>query len=331
MRKINLNSSIKLKVLFTDFSDNPVDPESFYLIITKPDQEQVTIDAGFVRVELGYYYLDFNNTNLEGVYTEEWIATINGQEISFDFQFEVLGGGKIQQKQNLIDYNQIILVSLSNEISALDGSKLENNEEAYYCTEFNPFYAPIEMLRVECGSWMSNIPDDTLALAIHWSSKKADDITHHKPVGPNYYFARTRFVLFDAAISLFTMPVGSYGSNSQTHKTLGDLSVQNSDLDLDIKDLLKEYKEQRDEWFRVVNAGGHITLGQSLGPTFAEKSIARKDKNMVSRQWHDPWNEYYWVPTANAKYKKPGESKYKSGFTIWNYYYFSTQRLGRGQ
>ena len=106
MRKINLNSSIKLKVLFTDFSDNPVDPESFYLIITKPDQEQVTIDVGFVRVELGYYYLDFNNTNLEGVYTEEWIATINGQEISFDFQFEVLSGGKIQQKQNLIDYNQ---------------------------------------------------------------------------------------------------------------------------------------------------------------------------------------------------------------------------------
>ena len=329
MKKINLNSSIKLKVLFTDFSDNAVNPESFYLLITKPDNTQEEITEGFIQVEQGFFYFDYLNTNQAGIYTEEWIATINGQEISFDFKFEVLSGGKIVQKENLVDYNQVILVSLSNEISGLDGSKLVKDEEVYYCTEFNPFYAPVEMLRVECGSWMNNIPDDTLALAIHWSSKKADDITHRKPVGPNYFFARTRFVLFDAAISLFTMPVGSYGSNSQTHKTLGDLSVQNSDLDLDIKDLLKEYKEQREEWFRVVNAGGHITLGQSLGPTFASKSAKRPDHNLISRQWHDPWNEYFWIPTNNSKYRKPGEEKYKSGFTIWNYYYFTTSRLGR--
>jgi hypothetical protein len=329
MRKVSLNQSIKLKVLFTDYNDNPVDPSQFELLITKPDQTQVNIIDGFTRVELGFYYIDFSTTDLSGIYKEEWIALIDGVEIAFDFEFEVTSGGKIINRQNKIDYNQLILITIDESIEDVDGNLLGETEEMFFCTEFNPFYAPIEMLRVECGTWMNDIPDDTLALAIHWSSIKANQITCKKPVGPNYYYARTRFVLFDAAISLFTMPVGSYGSNSKTHKTLGDLSVQNSDLDLDIKDLLKEYKEQREEWFRVVNAGGHITLGQSLGPTFASKSAKRPDHNLISRQWHDPWNEYFWIPTNNSKYRKPGEEKYKSGFTIWNYYYFTTSRLGR--
>jgi len=329
MRRVSLNQSIKLKVLFTDSNNTPIDPVQFELLITKPNGDQVNILNGFTRVETGFYYIDYSTTDFAGFYKEEWTALIDGVDTVFDFDFEVTSGGKIINHQNMIDYNQLILITIDESIADVDGNTLEQTEEVFFCTEFNPYYAPIEMLRVECGTWMNDIPDDTLALAIHWSSMKADQITCKKPVGPNYYYARTRFVLFDAAISLFTMPVGSYGSNSKTHKTLGDLSVQNSDLDLDIKDLLKEYKEQKEEWLRVVNAGGHITIGQSLGPTFASKSAKRADHNLVSRQWHDPWNEYYWLPTNNSKYKKPGEEKYKSGFTIWNYYYFTTSRLGR--
>lgn len=333
MQKVVLNSNIKLKVLFSNFKGESITPASIVLNIIKPDLTIETINVGFVEVEKGYYYFDYLNTNLEGIYTQEWIAEIDGEEVQFDDKFEVFSGGIIKTSYSTLDYNKLIFIEISDTIKAADGTSFseEENLEYYFCTELNPFYAPIELLRVECGTWMNDIPDDTLALAIHWSSIKADELTCKKPVGEHYYYARTRFVLFDAAISLFTMPVGAYGSNSKTHKTLGDLSVQNADLDLDIKDLLKEYKEQRDEWMRIVNAGGHITFGQSLGPTFAEKRVRNKNYVGISRQWHDPWGEYYWQPTVNSKYKKPGEDKYKSGFTIWNHFYYTTARLGRGQ
>jgi hypothetical protein len=330
-RSVSLNSTIKLKVVFNNFKSEPVNPSEITLVITKPNSDQIVINDGFLNLETGFFVYEFNQTDIAGNYTEEWIALIDGEEILYDFHFTVYAGGEIKAGQNIIDYNELILITLDSTISDFEGNQLNEDYEFYYCTEFNPFYAPIEMLRVECGTWMNDIPDDTLGLAIHWSSIKADQFTCKKPVGQNYFYARTRFVLFDAAISLFTMPVGAYGSNSKTHKTLGDLSVQNADLDLDIKDLLKEYKEQRDEWMRVINAGGHVTFGQSFGTTFGEKGIKRSDKNLISRQWHDPWNEYYWLPTNNSKYMKPGENKYKSGYTIWNYHYFTTGRLGRGQ
>ena len=91
---------------------------------------------------------------------------------------------------------------------------------------------------------------------------------------------------------------------------------------------MTELKLERDEWWRVVNAGGKIMPGQGLGPTYAIKGGARKDMPKVSREWHDPWNEYYTQPSANSKYRRPGEQKYKSGFTRWSEYYFTSVTKG---
>ena len=166
------------------------------------------------------------------------------------------------------------------------------------------------------GSWASLVPDDSLALAIHWSSLEADAITSMSIVSEQYFYARTRFVMYDAAVKLFSMPIGASG-NSGKQKQLGDLLIEDgSGLDYSIKDLIVELKQERDEWWRVVNAGGNIVLGQGLGPSSASKGS--KTKLQRSREWHDPWNEYYIQPTSNSLYRKQGESTYKHGFTGWN-------------
>jgi hypothetical protein len=331
---ISANESIKLKINIKDSLNVAKDPENLTLYLTRPDSTELIYQIDdFIRVDVGFYYLDFNITDLPGVYHELWEITLNGNLNTKTFSFQCLDNPGFDDLSSHLGYNRLISIQIQDSIEDLDGLKISNLEDEYhFCTEFNPFYAPVEILRVECGVWMNDIPDETIALAIHWSSKKADDLTCKKPVnGEHYYYALTRFVLYDAAISLFTMPVGTYSSNSKTHKTLGDLSVQAADVDIDVKDLLKEYKDQRDEWLRVINSGGAITFGQSFDPTTARKGFKRPDYLPISRQWHDPWGEYYDQPSANAKYRKPGEEKYKSGFTRWNQYYFTTTRVGKGR
>ena len=130
-------------------------------------------------------------------------------------------------------------------------------------------------------------------------------------------------------MKLFSMPMGISSPGSGKQKQLGDLLIQGGEsLDFEIKNLLDELRKERDEWWRVVNAGGCIVPGQGLGPTMATKGGSLSDDPKRSREWHDPWQEYYMQPTRNSLYKRPGEKKYKHGYTGWNEYYFTSVKRG---
>ena len=162
------------------------------------------------------------------------------------------------------------------------------------------------------GPYVESVPTDTLALAIHWSSLEADKITGKRPTGEMYEFARSRFVLYDAALRLFTMPMGISGGSGK--KQLGDLLIDNG-LDFDVKSTISEIRKDRDEWWRVVNAGGCIVPGQGLSPTSAVMGGRLYDKISRSREWHNPLVEHYRQPTQNSLYRRRGEVKYKHGFS----------------
>ena len=184
------------------------------------------------------------------------------------------------------------------------------------------------MLRMEMGSWVNLVPDDTLAFAIHWSSLEANSITSRGAVTDQYYYARTRFVMYDAAIKLFSMPISLNGVGKT--KQLGDLLIEDgSVLEYSLKDLISELKEERDEWWRIVNARGTIVAGQGLGPTSATKGAANGLKK--SREWHDPWSEHYIQPTQNSQYRRQGQGKYRHGFTGWDEHYYTSMKNGIGR
>ena len=272
-------------------------------------------------------YYNYTTTNLSGIYNYIWTATVNGVVTTKESSFKINEGGLVSVTLPELNNNELVVIELNSSIKSLENESLSEHTYLTFSTQYDPFYCSVDMLIMELGPWAENIPHDTLALAIHWSSLEANYLTSNKPVDDRHSFALTKFVMYDAAIDLLRMPMGSAGS-SGSKKELGDLLVESGSLDFSIKDLLVSLKLERDEWLRVINAGGKIMPGQGLGPTFAVKGDARKDARKVSREWHDPWNEYYSQPSANSKYRRPGESKYKSGYTRWSDYYFTNVTKG---
>lgn len=316
---IQKDSAVNLKMLFTDSAGNPTDPTA--IAVTLENAGGGAIDPGLVAVKIdtGYWYVNYTPTTI-GVWKDLWTVTLLGEAIAFVGSFEVIGGGVVAQPKCGLDFNNLIVIELDKTIADTSGNTLSKTEYLSFSTEYNPFYASVDMLRVEMGNWASLVPDDTIALAIHWSSMEADNITAIRPASDRYYYARSRFVIYDSAIKLFSMPMGaSAGSGKQ--KQLGDLLIDNgSTLDYPMKDLIEELRAERNEWWRIVNAGGSIVNGQGLGPSTTKKGAALKVDS--SRSWHDPMSEYYSQPTMNSQYKRARTGEQKHGYVTRNQYYY---------
>ena len=327
MKSYDLNAEAKIRVLFFNTNSEPVSVTNLSLTVTNPNGAATTFNNGFANPDTGFYYYNYTTTNLSGIYNYIWTATVNGVVTTKESSFKINEGGLVSVTLPELNNNELVVIELNSSIKSLENESLSEHTYLTFSTQYDPFYCSVDMLIMELGPWAENIPHDTLALAIHWSSLEANYLTSNKPVDDRHSFALTKFVMYDAAIDLLRMPMGSAGS-SGSKKELGDLLVESGSLDFSIKDLLVSLKLERDEWLRVINAGGKIMPGQGLGPTFAVKGDARKDARKVSREWHDPWNEYYSQPSANSKYRRPGESKYKSGYTRWSDYYFTNVTKG---
>ena len=325
---VQINSAVKLKMLFTDDCGNPIDPTGATITFENPNGLAVDPGLQVQKIDTGYWYVEYTPT-ISGTWKDVWTVNLLGEDIDFEGSFSVIAGGVVQAQPCGLEENSLVVITLDSSIADSDGNSLETDRLYSFSTEYNPWYASVEMLRMEMGSWVDLVPDDTIALAIHWSSLEANNITGVIPKSERYYYARTRFVMYDAAIKLFTMPTGVSSPGSGKQKQLGDLMIENGgSLDFDLKALISELKSERDEWWRVVNAGGCIVPGQGLGPSSAMKGGSLKDKIQRSREWQDPWQEYYIQPTQNSLYRRAGERKYKHGYTGWNEYYFTSVKRG---
>lgn len=323
----NVNQEIKLKMLFTDDCGKAIDPDGITITLEDPSSNPVDPGLQAVKVDTGFWYVAYSPASA-GTWKDVWTVSLLGENIDFVSEFVVNSGGEVATQPCGLSFNSLIVIELDKTIADTNGNTIGADTFISFSTEYNPFYASVEMLRMEMGSWASLIPDDTIALAIHWSSLEANNITGVRPSSERYFFARSRFVMFDAAIKLFSMPMGVSSPGSGKQKQLGDLMIENGDsLDFQIKDLLEELKAERDDWWRVVNAGGCIVPGQGLGPTMATKGNSINDPKR-SREWHDPWQEYYIQPTRNSLYRRAGEKEYKHGYTGWNEYYFTSVKRG---
>lgn len=318
-----LNASFKIKVILENAS-GAYDPDNISVEITSPQGN--ASNPNVTKADVGFYYSEVTFNEL-GSWTIVWTSTLNGIIDTLEYEIQVEDYNDLNKLNLGLDFNQLVVIDIDTTVKAAGGDRFLSSEQQFsFSTEYNPFYCSVEMLRMEMGEWASLVPDDTMALAIHWASIEANSITSRGSVSEEYFYARTRFVMYDAAIKLFSMPIGAEGKSGQS-KQLGDLIIENGNvLDYAMKDLIEELKEERDEWWRVVNARGNIVLGQGLGPSCASKGGKNGIKR--SREWHDPWSEYYLQPTQNSQYKRKGQRKYKHGFTGWNEYYYTSVKKG---
>ena len=337
---------IDLRVVVTDATSTPVNTDALpdvYIYDSSVDIETIEAEilaATFTsaiagplvptNISTGLYELEYTVPNGvdPGTWRDVWIGQIDGVDVPQILDFEVKAGGDIVA-QVLLN-NELIIIELDESITNLAGDlSLGRDTLVSWSTIYKPLYASPDLVRLEVGPVLNVVPDDTLALMIHCSSLLADFIAI--PPGcdkKRLAFARTRFVIFDSALRALLQPgiaerAGLGSASSGDKKSLADLSIvkgnggstvatASSGIDIDT---LAYLREQRDEWFRVVNAGGCINPGQGLDPTSAIKGRFDPDRRASGRLWLNPEFYDYPQPSTNVKVHRPGTQRGRFGFS----------------
>lgn len=284
-------------------------------------------------ISTGFYELSYTvpSAGVEGTWHDVWVGAIDTVPFSEILSFEVAAGGDFESQS--LGYNQVILIDLDASIGDVTATKtLTQDITLMFTTRYRPYYSSVELVRMEGGPQLDYIPDDTLAMMIHWSSLEVDCISPPKRCGKKYNYARTKFIQFDAALRALLLPGGgassplSSSASSGAVKTLGELTIEaggassstastlSGGVDLDT---IKYFRDWRDEWWRVVNAGGCIVPGEGLGASMAIRGLHDPNRRFAGRLWEDPGDQHYSHPTTNTKFRRPGAGHHRFGHSPW--------------
>lgn len=324
--KAPVGQTITLRAIFRDGAGNLIDVDAGYpnVHIYNPDvsssdiaqfiedsdftsADATILAASVTQLGTGYYEATWTvpvGAEL-GPWTDVWEAQISGVDVTDYFVIEVIRVGNVQIQT--IDENTLIVITISEDVQDVDGNSLGSEEYLTFSTKYNPYYASPDLVRLECGSWLDGIPDDTISLMIHWSSIEANLIATAPSTGPLFNAARTKFVIYDAALRTLMIPVDMGGKQKQ----LGDLMIKN---DSKFVEVISELKKKREEWFRVVNARGTIVPGQSFAPAVATKGRYDPDRGRIGRLWWPAQDFPYLQPAGNEKVRRVDQRKFKKAF-----------------
>lgn len=325
---------IILRAVFTDDAGRLIDLDSLPVIyiydstvtesVFMEEVEAESYDSALAgpltatRLSTGYYTYTYTvPTGAEtGTWRDLWVGAINSVDDYAYFTFVVTEGFNADEQQ--LGKNTLVVIKLDETISNADGSEFLQPTTLSYATKYDPLFASPDLIRLEMGKWIDYIPDSTLALMSHISSKEALAIQGVPNYGwGNLNFARTKFVVFDAVWRCLNIPGQGQeaGASSGKKKQLGDLSITDGTIDVEVPEEIYEYvRKQRDEWWRVVNAGGNIVPGQGLAPTLAIKGLNDPDRRLTGRLWEDPEEFAYPAPSSNRKGVRNGRRRGRFGF-----------------
>lgn len=327
-------ATITLRAVFTDEAGALRDPDALpVLYIYDEESDTATIEAEAeakvyttavagpltsTKLSTGYYTYDYAVPagSDEGTWRDLWVAQLNTADDFEVFSFVVTSG--FDASSQTLGNNMMVVVELDSSISDSAGEEFLTAVSLYYTTTYAPLYASPDLIRLEMGRWIDYIPDDTLALMAHLASKEANFIQGPQQSGSgNIKLARTKFVVFDAVWRCINIPGAGKeaGYSSGKKKALGDLSITDGAPVTDIPDGIYEYvREQRQEWWRVVNAGGNIVPGQGLSPGYAVKGLLDPDRRLSGRLWNSPEKYHYAQPSVNSKSRASGMRRGRFGF-----------------
>lgn len=309
---VPVGQSVTLQAIFVDPCNKPIDLDSGSLSLKIYNESGTLVDTiasgSITNISTGFYEYSYAvpSTANEGSWTDSWEGEINGVAVSNSFSFKVMQTGSIRLQ--VIGGNTLIVVLLDSTIADEDGNELGEEKQYTFSTRYNPYYASPDLVRLECGNWLNSIPDDTLSLMIYWSSKEADAF-RNKNIGNkrNFQTARLKFVVYDVALRCLMLPVNGGGGTKQ----LGDLLIKTN---IDFKGIIKDIRDKREEWLRVVNSGGIIVPGQGFAPSVALKGQYHPENKKIGRLWWEPSQFPYSQPAGNKRFRKNNQRKYRKGY-----------------
>lgn len=317
--------TIRLRALFKDRAGNfltPTGSPSVYIYDDSVDSDVVAEEvedetyasalAGplvATQAAPGFWYVDYEvpEGSDTGTWSDVWVATIEGstyQEIlSFYVEYE------IDITSQPVDVNSMLVIELKDSIASTSAVTLDETQ-LFFTVTYDPYYSSPDQVRSQAGPWINYLTDAAIALLIHWSSKEADFLKNKTPKNwSDYKFARSMFVTFDTILKIVNQPGGGLeaGFASGRKKELGDLKITDGTPNVQIPDNLYAYFIQnRNDWARVVNAGGTIVPGQSFDLSSGVRGDCHNDSFKVGRQWLDPNEYYYEKGGANTKVRGNG-------------------------
>lgn len=348
---VQTGDTVVLRALMVDEVGCPRDTDALpQVYIYDPDVDGATIEAEVeagtftsatagplspTKITTGFYELSYvvPQDGTPGVWHDVWISDLDNLEVYNVLSFTVEEGGDFESQA--LRNNELIIIELDSSITNIAGSgetALELNSglgtELSFLTVLSPFCASVEMLRMFAGPLLNYLPDDTLALMIHWASIEAQAISPPKRC-PNYDFAKTQFVLYAAALFAMLLPGGgaysdATGSRGST-KTLGEFSVKDGSGSSSSntlsggvdKETIEYFRKARDEWWRVVNTGGCINPGEGLGPAMGIRGVFDPARGQAGRLWEKPADHHFSHPTTNVKRQWKGTRYNRFGFSGW--------------
>lgn len=207
--------------------------------------------------------------------------------------------------------NMQVTITLSKNIEDIFGNSLGEDTVYYFTTLYDPLYSSVKKVRLEVGSFIGDIADDTINLAIFEASLMADEIHWAKNSNNDFFrFARREWVTCKAAEILLTNTIALLGASS---KKLDNLDISYSSKSGQV--LLDKILNCLAKWEAEVISGGHATQV----PRFMVKGEFDIDAPHVGRMWEKgPHTQR--TPGSNARYKPFGSRRYIGGWIGQNSY-----------
>lgn len=220
-----------------------------------------------------------------GAAFDRWEGTVDLEDLDETFTFTIVGGGSVSTA--ILYENNILYVQLDDSIAATDGSTLDEDYIYYLTTTYNPMYSAIRRVRLDLGSLINDIPDDTINFAIFEASlaTNANSFATSIADGPFWAFAKREYTTCMAELTLVRALLGDRNLSAQMSKTLGDLSIARGSGLNALRDKMAQLEDCAARWQVTVQTGGEVSPDASLVPDYAVKGTVAEDAIVFNRQW----------------------------------------------
>lgn len=257
----------------------PKATDALSIIDTYPDNYAAnlgTINGDYATVHLdGPITVKFNRAVASGVSVDQSWITLEVQSVDGDpsittslpsgylyntngdtltYEIPTFGGNNYTWS-----INNEITVTISDHVKDYAGVELGNQYKFMFTTAYRPYYSTVERIRAVIGSFLRDIPDDTIARNIYINSIEAYniantiysqykwDIDHPTFAAKMWVFCKTQYDLLYAKL----LDMASVGPGMI--KRLGDFTIQEStDIQAGVKGALQKALDCSNAWLKLL-------------------------------------------------------------------------------
>lgn len=215
----------------------------------RPMASGVSVDQGWVTLEVAASDGDpATTTSLPSGYLYNTVGD------TMAYAFPTYGGNNYAWSTN----NEIT-VTIDDAIQDATGSTLSADYKFMFTTAYRPYYCTVAYIRAQIGSFLRDIPDDTIARNIYFNSIEAYNISNtiysqYKWDMDNPPFAAKRWVCCKTMYDLLyakLLDMASVGPGQM--KRLGDFTIQEStDIQAGIKGALQKALDCANAWMKLM-------------------------------------------------------------------------------